>query len=54
MLDVCHIIMTTDSGKSHYTYLDKTKQKNVTKDIWWRSSNYHNYIWKFSVAKERD
>jgi hypothetical protein len=54
MIDLCHYVMTADSGKSYYSYLDKTKQKNVVKDVWWRTSSYYGNLWKLSIIKERN
>ena len=42
------------SGKTFYSFLDKTKNKTVTKDVWWRTSIYYNTTWKFQIVKERD
>lgn len=42
-----------DAGKTNYSFLDASKQKTVTKDVWWSTSNYKDKIWKFCVSKER-
>ncbi len=46
-------IVNNDSGQTQYTFLDKTKNTTVTKDIWWRTSSYYGKIWKYSIVKER-
>ena len=46
-------IVNGDSGKTNYSFLDKSKNKNVTKDVWWRTSTFFNKVWKLSIVKER-
>ncbi|HPO61448.1 MAG TPA: hypothetical protein PK762_00005 [Candidatus Kapabacteria bacterium] len=46
-------IIAADNGQTYYSFLDKTKQKTVTKDVWWRTSSYYGKVWKFSIVKER-
>ncbi len=46
-------IIQGESGKTNYSFLDKTKNKTVTKDVWWRTSTYFNKTWKLSIVKER-
>jgi hypothetical protein len=53
LLAAGHTIIEGDSGKTYYSFLDKTKQKTVYKDVWWRTSSYFGKIWKYSIVKER-
>ena len=46
-------IIVGESGQTNYTFLNSAKQKNVTKDVWWRTSSYYGKIWKYCIVKER-
>lgn len=53
LLEVGHKVANEESGQSYYTFLDKTKQTTIYKDVWWRTSSYYGRIWKFAIIKER-
>lgn len=53
LLTAGHKIIAGDNGQTYYSFLDKTKQKTVIKDVWWRTSSYYGKLWKFSIVKER-
>lgn len=46
-------IIAGDNGQTNYSFLDKTKQKTVRKDLWWRTSSYYGKVWKYCIVKER-
>jgi hypothetical protein len=53
LITAAHAIAIRDNGITFYSFLDKTKQKTVYKDIWWRTSSYYGRVWKYCVVKER-
>jgi hypothetical protein len=53
LIAAAHNVVGSDNGLTYYSFLDKTKQKTVYKDIWWRTSSYYGRDWKYCVVKER-
>lgn len=45
-------IIAGESGKTKYSFLNKEKNLVVTKDVWWRTSDYYGTKWKFCIVKE--
>lgn len=53
LIAAAHNIVGGDNGLTYYSFIDKTKQKTVYKDLWWRTSSYYGRVWKYCVVKER-
>lgn len=53
LLTAGHKIVEEDSGHTTYSFLDKTKQSVVNKDLWWRTTNFYGTKWKYCIVKEK-
>jgi len=53
LITAAHTVVSSDNGLTYYSFVDKTKQKNVYKNVWWRTSSYYGRMWKYCVVKER-
>ncbi|MEI6089037.1 MAG: hypothetical protein WCR42_01155 [bacterium] len=53
LIAAAHNVVESDNGLTYYSFLDKTKQTTVYKNVWWRTSSYYGRVWKYCVVKER-